>query len=49
MDDISWLEERIEAVRQEMYDAYLNGADDDEVLKISQKLDKLLNQLQSFL
>ncbi|REJ09084.1 aspartyl-phosphate phosphatase Spo0E family protein [Halobacillus trueperi] len=49
MDDISLLEEKIESVRQEMYDAYLNGADDDDVLHISQKLDKLLNQLHSLL
>ncbi|MGR9049746.1 Spo0E family sporulation regulatory protein-aspartic acid phosphatase [Halobacillus faecis] len=49
MDDISRLEEIIESVRQEMYDAYTNGADDQEVLNISQKLDKLLNQLHSLL
>ncbi|MBN9653259.1 aspartyl-phosphate phosphatase Spo0E family protein [Halobacillus sp. GSS1] len=30
-----------------MYDAYMNGADDKEVLSISQKLDRLLNQLHS--
>ncbi|MBX0356062.1 aspartyl-phosphate phosphatase Spo0E family protein [Halobacillus sp. Nhm2S1] len=49
MDDISKLEEKIESVRHELYDAYLSGADDEEVLYISQKLDKLLNQLHSLL
>lgn len=47
MDDNSRLEENIETVRQEMYDADLNGADYDEVLNISNKLDELLNQLRS--
>ncbi|WP_406945739.1 Spo0E family sporulation regulatory protein-aspartic acid phosphatase [Halobacillus sp. SY10] len=47
MDDISQLEKKIESVRQEMYEAYINEADYEEVLNISQRLDKLLNQLSA--
>ncbi|WP_081988261.1 aspartyl-phosphate phosphatase Spo0E family protein [Halobacillus sp. BBL2006] len=41
------LEEKIEYTRWKMYEAYLNNTDYQEVLRLSQKLDHLLNQLKS--
>ncbi|ELK47203.1 aspartyl-phosphate phosphatase Spo0E family protein [Halobacillus sp. BAB-2008] len=38
------LKQRIERKRRIMYNAYLNNADYDYVVKISQELDQLLNQ-----
>lgn len=40
------LEEQIEDVRHQMYLAHKNGDAYSRVLKLSQKLDQLLNQLK---
>lgn len=39
------LKKQIEEKRQKMYDAYLNGSNYNNVVKISQELDALLNRL----
>ncbi|WP_138417466.1 aspartyl-phosphate phosphatase Spo0E family protein [Aquibacillus sediminis] len=36
---------KIEVLRQNMYDAYQNQSDSEEVVKISQQLDHVMNQL----
>ena len=40
------LEREIEQLRNEMYQAFEKKGNDEEVVKISQKLDKVLNQLR---
>ncbi|WP_153463277.1 aspartyl-phosphate phosphatase Spo0E family protein [Sediminibacillus terrae] len=40
------LEEKIEALRVKMYEAYNNNPSGQEVLQISQTLDKAINQLE---
>ncbi|HLQ71117.1 MAG TPA: aspartyl-phosphate phosphatase Spo0E family protein [Bacillota bacterium] len=40
------LEQKIEQLRQEMYQAYNTGESENNVLRISEELDMLLNQLQ---
>lgn len=47
MDPEAQLEIQIEQVRNSMYLAYKSNATYDEILKISQKLDQLLNDLES--
>ncbi|WP_431803464.1 Spo0E family sporulation regulatory protein-aspartic acid phosphatase [Halobacillus andaensis] len=41
------LRKQIEEKRQKMYDAYLNGSNYNNVVKISQELDALLNRLNN--
>ncbi|MCA1022388.1 aspartyl-phosphate phosphatase Spo0E family protein [Halobacillus litoralis] len=43
---LSNLNEKIESVRTKMYEAYENGRSYEELLKISQELDDLLNRLE---
>lgn len=38
------LEEKMEMLRQEMYNLYLEDPQDPRVLKVSQSLDELLNE-----
>lgn len=45
MTTVDCLHKQIEAVRSEMYEAYNNSVEYSELVKISQKLDRLLNQL----
>ena len=45
MPTLDCLHKQIETVRLELYDAYNNSADYSELVRISQELDKLLNQL----
>ncbi|MGI8314587.1 Spo0E family sporulation regulatory protein-aspartic acid phosphatase [Halobacillus mangrovi] len=47
MNNQSPLEKNIECTRGKMYEAYKNNSDYEEVLRLSQKLDQLLNQLKS--
>ncbi|TGB01030.1 aspartyl-phosphate phosphatase Spo0E family protein [Halobacillus salinus] len=42
---MNYLEEKIEETRQKMYDCYSKGQDYHQVLKFSQELDHLLNEL----
>ena len=41
------VEREIENIRKEMHDAYINGQEYENILKISQRLDKMLNLLTS--
>lgn len=45
MSEINKLNKQIEAKRKEMYAAYEKDPNDPNLLKISQSLDNLLNQL----
>ncbi len=45
LTDNSNLEKKIEATRKEMYTRFENDPDDPLILAVSQKLDKLLNEL----
>lgn len=45
MSEINKLNKQIEAKRKEMYAAYEKDPNDPNLLRISQSLDKLLNQL----
>ncbi|TGB03576.1 aspartyl-phosphate phosphatase Spo0E family protein [Halobacillus salinus] len=45
MPTINCLNEKIEKVRLKMYEAYANSVEYSELVKISQELDDLLNQL----
>ncbi|RDY70675.1 MULTISPECIES: aspartyl-phosphate phosphatase Spo0E family protein [Halobacillus] len=47
MPTILCLENRIESVREQLYQAYLDSVEYSELVKISQELDQLLNQLDS--
>ncbi|WP_143414458.1 aspartyl-phosphate phosphatase Spo0E family protein [Halobacillus massiliensis] len=47
MSDIANVEAKIEELRMKMYEAYNQGMEYEEVIKISQELDHLLNQLDS--
>ncbi|CDQ20531.1 Spo0E like sporulation regulatory protein [Halobacillus karajensis] len=38
------LEQQIEELRSHMYEIYKNNPEDEELLKISQELDELLNR-----
>ncbi|MGP4061486.1 aspartyl-phosphate phosphatase Spo0E family protein [Halobacillus sp. H74] len=49
MSNHDFLKKQIEEKRQKMYDAYLNGSDYNNVVKLSQELDSLLNRLSSVL
>lgn len=49
MSDIKRLNEKIEEKRKEMYAAYQKDPNDPAVLKLSQSLDVLLNQLTKLL
>ncbi|WP_242520167.1 aspartyl-phosphate phosphatase Spo0E family protein [Halobacillus kuroshimensis] len=40
------MNEKIEGVRAKMYEAYEDGRSYEELLKISQELDDLLNRLE---
>jgi hypothetical protein len=42
-------EKQIEWLRDKLYEAYQNNADSEEVLNISQSLDKALNHLDRLL
>ncbi|WP_303047418.1 aspartyl-phosphate phosphatase Spo0E family protein [Halobacillus salinus] len=46
---IDYLQQQIETVRSEMYDAYNNSVEYGELVKISQELDELLNQLDKLI
>lgn len=46
MPTVDNLKKQIEIVRLEMYDAYNDSVKYCELVKISQKLDKLLNELE---
>ncbi|MFG6147716.1 Spo0E family sporulation regulatory protein-aspartic acid phosphatase [Halobacillus sp. B23F22_1] len=39
------LENEIENMRKQLYEAYLNGCEYSHLLQLSQKLDDLMNQL----
>ncbi|MGP4070776.1 Spo0E family sporulation regulatory protein-aspartic acid phosphatase [Halobacillus sp. B29] len=41
------MEIKIEILREQLYEAYVDNAEYDVLLKISQELDKLLNDLQN--
>ncbi|MFQ3545201.1 aspartyl-phosphate phosphatase Spo0E family protein [Halobacillus rhizosphaerae] len=45
MIDKILLEQKIEDIRQKMYEVYNHANDYEEVIRISQKLDNLLNKL----
>lgn len=45
METLQGLEKKIEHIRQKMYEAYNNSEEYCEVVRISQELDDLLNQL----
>ncbi|WP_179107332.1 aspartyl-phosphate phosphatase Spo0E family protein [Sediminibacillus massiliensis] len=47
MEELRLLEQKIEKIRQEMYEAYEKDPDNQEVLHISQALDKAINDLNT--
>ncbi|MFD1414351.1 aspartyl-phosphate phosphatase Spo0E family protein [Oceanobacillus jeddahense] len=49
MSEIEELNKQIETKRKEMYAVYEKNPNDPNLLKISQSLDKLLNQLDQML
>lgn len=49
MSEIDELNKQIESKRKEMYAVYEKNPNDPNLLKISQSLDKLLNQLDQIL
>ncbi len=46
MDNREELENKIEITREQLYKAYVNNVEYEELLKISQELDGLLNSLR---
>ncbi|MGP4074791.1 Spo0E family sporulation regulatory protein-aspartic acid phosphatase [Halobacillus sp. K22] len=46
MDDKEEMENKIEILREQLYVAYVYNAEYEELLKISQELDSLLNSLR---
>ena len=48
MSELNTLNKQIEAKRKEMYAVYERDPNDPTLLKLSQSLDKLLNQLDRF-
>ncbi|WP_277752096.1 aspartyl-phosphate phosphatase Spo0E family protein [Halobacillus salinus] len=46
---VDCLQKQIETVRTEMYTAYNNAVEYGELVKISQELDELLNQLDKLI
>jgi len=46
MNDINELKNKIEKLRQEMYQVYESNPESNEILQISQSLDTLINKYQ---
>ncbi|MCA0972016.1 aspartyl-phosphate phosphatase Spo0E family protein [Halobacillus litoralis] len=44
MKDDNQLEDQIEQLRKRMYQIYVDDPEDDQLLKVSQELDVLLNE-----
>ncbi|WP_173915379.1 aspartyl-phosphate phosphatase Spo0E family protein [Halobacillus sp. Marseille-Q1614] len=48
MSHLENLEKGIESLREKMYGCYMKNPNDPELVKISQELDDLLNELETF-